>query len=238
MNTPTETSESRSRLYQLTALGFTHPVPEFHSVLTEGSYAEALTSAAAGAHSSARFTYREQREFADFEADYIHLFQMGRGGKPLVPLTAGDHDEIAQGQGRPEFMLKYSAWYRHFGLKSNTDDNANEFPDHLSCQLEFMAWLAHLEESVADQPELQLGYQRAQRDFLVQHLQPFLKLLTSELQARNGQSRINPFYLSLVAHTLEVNNSVLAQLEALLLNADQTEASGNSEQIAAVNLWG
>ena len=233
-----ETSNSRSRLFQLTALGFTHPVPAFHSVLADGSYTAALGSAAAGAHSSARFTYREPREFSDFEADYIHLFQMGRGGKPIVPLTAGDHDEVAQGQGRPEFMLKYSAWYRHFGLKINTDDNANELPDHLACQLEFMAWLAHLEESNLDEPQLQLGYQRAQRDFLVQHLQPFLELLTSELQGRDGQSRINPFYLSLVAYTLEVNDSMLAQLEVQLADSDRIDTSDNPEQIAAVNLWG
>jgi len=232
-----ETSKSRSRVYQLTALGFTHPVPAFHSVLVDGSYAHALDFAA-GAQSGAGFTFLEHRGFADFEADYIHLFQMGRGGKPLVPLTAGDHEDIAHGQGRPEFMLKYSAWYRHFGLKTNTDDNANELPDHLACQLEFMAWLAHLEESTEDQPELQQGYQRAQRDFLKEHLQPFLELLTSELTARNGQPRINALYLALVANTLEVNDAVLAQLESLLFDADQMEASRNHKQIAAVNLWG
>jgi DMSO reductase family type II enzyme chaperone len=233
-----KTSCSRSRLFQLTALGFTHPVPAFHSVLTDGSYTRSLAAEAAGAHSAGHFTYREEREFADFEADYIHLFQMGRGGKPMVPLTAGDHEDISQGQGRPEFMLKYSAWYRHFGLKINTDDDANELPDHLACQLEFMAWLAHLEETNLDEPQLQQGYQRAQRDFLVQHLQPFLELLTSELQARSGKPRVNPFYLSLVAHTLEVNDSVLAQLEALLADSDRIDASDNPEQIAAVNLWG
>jgi DMSO reductase family type II enzyme chaperone len=233
-----KTSDSRSRLFQLTALGFTHPVPAFHSVLTDGSYSRALASAASSSQPSACFTYREEREFAEFEADYIHLFQMGRGGKPIVPLTAGDHEEIAQGQGRPEFMLKYSAWYRHFGLKINTDDNANELPDHLACQLEFLAWLAHLEESNQIEPQLQQGYQRAQRDFLVQHLQPFLELLTRELQTRNGQPRINPFYLSLVAHTQEVNDSVLAQLEALLADSDRIATSGDPEQIAAVNLWG
>ena len=233
-----ETSNSRSRLFQLTALGFTHPVPAFHSVLTDGSYTGALASAAASVNSGGRFTYREDRDFANFEADYIHLFQMGRGGKPIVPLTAGDHEEIAHGQGRPEFMLKYSAWYRHFGLKTNTDDNANELPDHLACQLEFMAWLAHLEESNLNEPQLRQGYQLAQRDFLVRHLQPFLELLTNELQARNGQPRINPFYQSLVAHTLELNHSVLAQLAAQLAATDLTDASHNPEQIAAVNLWG
>jgi DMSO reductase family type II enzyme chaperone len=233
-----ETSNARSRLFQLTALGFTHPVPAFHSVLTDGSYTRALAAAAVGVHSDSDFTHQEEREFVDFEADYIHLFQMGRGGKPMVPLTAGDHDEIAQGQGRPEFMLTYSSWYRHFGLKINTDDNANELPDHLACQLEFMAWLAHLEESNLDDLQLQQGYQRAQRDFLVKHLQPFLELLTSELAARNGQPRINPLYLSLVAHTLEVNDSVLAQLEGLLADTDRLDASRNPEQIATVNLWG
>jgi DMSO reductase family type II enzyme chaperone len=238
MNTHKHTANERSQHFQLLALGFTHPVEAFHRLLTDESYSRALVAAAAGSECSGHFAHQETREFNDFEADYIHLFQMGRGGKPIVPLNAGDHDEIAQGQGRPEFLLEYSGWYRHFGLKINTDDNANELPDHLACQLEFMAWLAHLEESAGDKPELLQGYQRAQRDFLERHMQPFLEVLTSELLKRNEQPRCNPLYLSLAAYTLEINNSVLAQLNAALIESDQADAAGSPEQIAAVNLWG
>jgi DMSO reductase family type II enzyme chaperone len=238
MNTHKHIAKERSQLFQLLALGFTHPVAAFHRVLTDGSYSRALVTAAAGADCSGHFAHQEMREFTDFEADYIHLFQMGKGGKPIVPLNAGDHDEIAQGQGRPEFLLEYSGWYRHFGLKVNADDNANELPDHLACQLEFMAWLAHLEESAGDKQELMQGYQRAQRDFLERHMQPFLEVLTSQLRKRSEQPRCNPFYLLLAAYTLEINDSVLAQLNAALIESDQADAAGNPEQIAAVNLWG
>jgi DMSO reductase family type II enzyme chaperone len=238
MKTPSDTAKARSRLCQLLALGFTHPVEAFHRVLVDGSYSQALLAASAGARCSGQFAHQEMRGFTDFEADYIYLFQLGRGGKPVVPLNAGDHDEIAQGQGRPGFLLEYSGWYRHFGLKINADDNANELPDHLACQLEFMAWLAHLEESAGGAPELQQGYRRAQRDFLQRHMQPFFEVLTSQLQHKSRQPRINPFYLALAAYALEVNDSVLAQLDTVLAAADQTVATGDPEQIAAVNLWG
>lgn len=238
MKTLADTAMPRSRLLQLLALGFTHPVEDFHRVLVDGSYSRALLAAAAEAGCDGQLVHQELTEFTDFEADYIHLFQLGRGGKPLVPLSAGDHDELAQGQGRPEFLLEYSGWYRHFGLQVNTDENANELPDHLACQLEFMAWLAHLEASAADAPELQQGYRRAQRDFLQRHLQPFLEVLTVELQNRCRQPRINPFYLALVACTLEVTDSVLAQLDGLAAAAEQVDATGDPEQIATVNLWG
>ena len=120
----------------------------------------------------------------------------------------------------------------------NTDDNANEFPDHLACQLEFMSWLAHLETSCGDEPELQQGYQCAQRDFLQRHLQPFLELLVSELQQKASQPRSNPFYLSLAAGTLEVTDIMLEQLEAALAATSATDTRDDPEPIAAVNLWG
>jgi DMSO reductase family type II enzyme chaperone len=238
MTTLTHTANARSQLFQLIALGFTHPVEAFHRVLQDGSYSHALVAAAAGAQCHCHFAHQEKRAFADFEADYIHLFQMGRGGKPIVPLSAGDHDDLAQGQGRPEFLLEYSGWYRHFGLKINTDENANEFPDHLACQLEFMSWLAHLETNCGDEPELQQGYQCAQRDFLQRHLQPFLELLVSELQQKASQPRSNPLYLSLAASTLQVTDIMLEQFEATLATASATDTRDDPESIAAVNLWG
>ena len=238
MNTFEDTATARSQLFQLFALGFTHPVVAFHRVLADDSYSQALVSAAAGAHCSGHFSHCETRAFDEFEADYIHLFQIGRGGKPCVALTAGDHKEIAQEQGRPEFLLEYSGWYRHFGLRVNEDEDANELPDHLVCQLEFMAWLAHLEDTARNEPALALGYQSAQRDFLQRHLQPYLEVLVTELQRRAGQPRCNSFYLSLTARTLEASDMILEQLEAFLAAISQTSSSVDTDQIATVNLWG
>lgn len=238
MNTSVGIAAARSQLFQLLALGFTHPVVAFHRVLKDGSYGQALVSAAAKAHCGGHFTHLETREFASFEADYIHLFQMGSGGKPIVSLNAADHKDIAQERGRPEILLEYSGWYRHFGLKINDAEDANELPDHLVCQLEFLAWLAHLEDDATQEADLQQGYQRAQRDFMQRHLLPLMEGLVTELQQRAQHPRSSPFYLTLAARTLESTDSMLEQLEALLAANSQTDTGGESDQIAAVNLWG
>ena len=238
MNTLVNTATSRSQLFQLFALGFSHPVAAFHHVLLDKSYAQALSSAASEAQCPGQFTHTQSSEFTEFEADYIHLFQMGRGGKPLVGLNAGDHKDVAKEQGRPEFLLEYSAWYRHFGLKTIEDEGANELPDHLDCQLEFMSWLAHLENTACDDSELLQGYQRAQRDFLERHLQPHLEVMVTELKRLADQARGNPFYLTLSARALEATDVLLEQLDSALIDASQTDSPGNPEQIAAVNLWG
>ena len=98
MTTLTEPASARSRLFQLIALGFTHPVEAFHRLLLDGSYSRALAVACSEADSGGHFVHVERQSFADFEARYIELFQMGRRGKPLVALNAGDHASISQGE--------------------------------------------------------------------------------------------------------------------------------------------
>jgi len=242
-----DTARARSQLFQLLALGFMHPDAAFHRVLVDGSYTHALVQAASSAGCAGQFAHREASGFADFEAGYIHLFQMGRGGKPVVALTAGDHKEIAwahgptegrPAEGRPEFLLQYTAWYRHFGLKINEDENANELPDHLACQLEFMAWLNHLEGNAAQDEVHRRGYQRAQMDFLQRHLLPFLETLVMELRRHSEQSPCCLFHLSLAIWALAATDTMLALLASSIALVNPTETDGDTDQIAAVNLWG
>lgn len=234
----TDSAGARSRLFQLIALGFAHPVPELHQILSDGSYIKALKSNAVKATACFTALPYAQCSFTDFEVDYIHLFQMGRGGKPIIALTAGDHKELNKEQGRPEFLLQYTAWYKHFGLKMDENEGANELPDHLVCQLEFMSWLSHLEDTAEDDGALQRGYRSAQRDFLRRHLQPFLELLVTELQCAADRPRSNPIHLALAALALEMSDTLLQQLDAVLGSYNQTTTSGDPDQIAAVNLWG
>jgi len=238
MATLTEFAQKRSRMFQLQALGFTHPVKEFHDLLADNSYAQALAESCAKITADSCQLPSLQAGFAGFEADYIHIFQMGRGGKPIIALTAGDHKSLNNEQGRPEFMLVYTGWYKHFGLKINEDPNANELPDHLVCQLEFMAWLSHLENSARDDETLVRGYQNAQRDFLLRHLQPFLALLTAELQNAAERPRGSTFHLALATLTLETTNTLLQQLDATLEGGGEANTTNETDQIAAVNLWG
>jgi DMSO reductase family type II enzyme chaperone len=220
----------------LLALGFVHPVAEFHRVLANGSYPLALTGAAQAAYGIDGIVGQAQNQFADYEADYIHVFQVGKRGQPIVHLSACDYSELLGSGSRPEFLLEYSGWYRLFGLKTNEDDQANEFPDHIVCQLEFLAWLAHLEQSSADQPELQRGYQCAQRDFCELHLQQFLELLLTKLQKENRKSPVNSFFLNLSVLSLEVVTAMQSQFNKALGSSEGT--IDHPDHIASVNLWG
>ncbi|MEH6584884.1 MAG: molecular chaperone TorD family protein, partial [Halioglobus sp.] len=174
--------------------------------------------------------------FADYEADYIRVFQVGRRGQPIVHLSAGDYQTLIGSGSRPEFLLEYSGWYRHFGLKTNEEDQANEFPDHIVCQLEFLAWLSHLEHTSADKPPLQQGYQCAQRDFAERHLQQFLELMVSALQAKQQESSINPFFLNVSTLALDVVNAMQNQFNKAL--GDSVGKIHDPDHIASVNLWG
>lgn len=235
---PPDTAIHSSRLYQLLALGFAHPVEEFHQLLAEGSYGQALGATASVAGIEVQALASPPLSFADLEAGYIALFQVGRRGKPVVPLNAGEYATLNKDEAsRPEFLLRYSDWYRHFGLRTDQEEEANELPDHLVCQLEFLAWLGHLEAGVADDNETRQGYRRAQRDFMQRHLQPFLQLLAQKLQGQQGNPA-EDFYQSLATLALVITDARLQGLEAATDRSNDQTEHDDSDQIDAVNLWG
>ncbi len=229
-----DTAAARSQLYQLLALGFVHPVVEFHHTLVDGSYSSALKQVATAAHNIDGTIGKSQKQFIDYEADYIHIFQVGKRGQPVVHLNAGDYKELLDSGSRPEFLLEYSGWYRHFGLKTSEEDQANELPDHIVCQIEFLAWLSHLELTATDNLELQRGYQCAQRDFCERHLQPFLELLI--IAMKKDKTADHSFFLKLANISL---NAVTAMQDQFNKNlGDSVGQLDNPDRIASVNLWG
>ncbi|MEH6581052.1 MAG: molecular chaperone TorD family protein [Halioglobus sp.] len=236
LNDISDNASARSQLYQLLALGFVHPIEEFHETLINGSYPTALSHAAHAACGVDAVIGQPENSFAAYEAEYIHVFQVGKRGMPVVHLNAGDYSELLGSGSRPEFLLEYSGWYRLFGLKTNEDTLANELPDHIVCQLELLAWLTHLEESSADRPDLQRGYQCAQRDFCERHLQHFLEMMVTALQKANSHSPINPFFLNLSTLSLEAVTVMQNQFNGAL--GESVAQIHNPDQIASVNLWG
>jgi DMSO reductase family type II enzyme chaperone len=232
MTTQFEKVHARSQLFQLLALGFAHPVAEFHAVLSNGSFALALSQAAHDGLGIASTLSEVPADFAEFEAAYIDLFQVGRHGKPRVHLNAGDYEQLAVDHSRPEFLLLYTTWYKHFGLGIRDDALANELPDHIVCQLELLTWLAHLEANT-DDDHSRLGYQRAQRDFCQRHLAPFLELLVTA-----QQEQANNFYREISTFALEAVESLLLELEVDLDNRVGERETSSDNNIAAVNLWG
>ena len=236
--TTTDNALHRSRLYQLMALGFAHPVGEFHRRLVDGSYPRAIGATATVAGYDLPELPSPQLSATDYEAAYIELFQLGRYGKPLVSLNAGDHAALNEDEAsRPEFLLRYSDWYRHFGLRTDPSEDANELPDHLVCQLEFLAWLAHLEAEAVEDGDARPGYQRAQRDFLQRHLRPFLALLVEKMPEIQDNP-VSGFFAALTDLADTVTGAIEAQLETISARNTPMNKPGDGDQIAAVNLWG
>ena len=223
--------DARASCFQLLALGFSHPAAELYPHFRSGELSRALQLQTEAATGDAVPASLVSGSFEDFEAAYIRLFQVGRRGRPQVSLNAADYDEVLQGGDRPQFLLRYSQWYRHFGLKT-AEDGDNLLPDHLVCQLEFLGWLAQLEYRAEAGSELQSGYRRAQADFLQRQLLPWLPLLLAALEEQAEDSSTGEFFLTL-AQILE-----LLALETLALLLEQLPQTQQSQQIDAVNLWG
>lgn len=224
-------TDARASCFQLLALGFSHPVAEFYPHLQSGEYSRALALQADAATGDILPVCMAAGGFEAFEAEYIRLFQVGQRGRPCVSLNAADYDDLLAGGDRPQFLLRYSQWYRHFGLQI-AEEGDNLLPDHLVCQLEFMAWLAQLEFGATAGSELEYGYRRAQVDFLQKELLPLLPPLLSALS--NGARGVEcaQFFLAL-GQALEL---VTTETLALLLEqAPPPQRTDNT--IEAVNLW-
>ena len=73
-------------------------------------------------------------------------------------------------------------FYEFFGLGRG---EGAEMPDHLSVELEFMHYLTHLEDHVADRPDELASVRRAQHDFVVRHLSRLMRGLQSGFKSRN-----------------------------------------------------
>jgi len=233
MTSFTNTAQERSRLYQLIALGFVHPVVEFHQRLVDGSYPQALKSNAHLALDIEPMISQPQISFEDYEAEYISTFHVGQDGQPRVYLNAGHHEELSGDMSHPEILLDYVGWYKHFGLKTNSDELASELPDHIACQFEFLTWLSHLEHTAIDNPELLRGYQSAQRDFCQRHLSPFVELLLAAIQRESRKVPASPFYLELITLSSEVIIQTLAQL--LVVVGEAEIQSSHAKQMSSVN---
>lgn len=219
----------RAELFQQLALCFAHPDAVFFDTLSNSDFLAQVQSRATALNCASELLAPTQ-DFPSFEADYIDVFQVGRRGKPHVPLNAGDYQAILGSRTRPEFLLQYSAWYKHFGLKTRQDDSSNELPDHIICQLEFIAWLVYLEHG-ADQDDRRSGYRLAQRDFCQRHLCDFTEALNAL-----AQQHAPAYFAQLAALTDEVAKQSWALCDALI--DPQTEQRGQTDAERAVNLWG
>ncbi len=145
-------SEASAALYDLLALGFSYPDEQLYGALTSGSFsADAAANIALLGNPAPLHDAHEQlvagiRVVAGtgardkLESQYLELFELNRNPAPLH-LNAHLY---APGQADPVTMYRQlQGMYCAFGLELKADPQV-EAPDHLTLQLEFLAYLYRL----------------------------------------------------------------------------------------------
>ncbi|ARJ65136.1 hypothetical protein WV31_05400 [Magnetospirillum sp. ME-1] len=107
------------------------------------------------------------------ESAYLCSFELDAPSSPC-PLYEGAHIRDTE---RAEILLEVKSFYQNFGLAVSADLNAPE--DHLTAELEFMAFLAAKQADAEETGKDPAPYLMAQRDFLERHLGRWLPLLAT-----------------------------------------------------------
>ena len=151
-----------------------------------------------------RSPFAVPEDFDAFQSEYIRLFEVGgRGGAPC-PLHSGHYTN-----DRLRALEVLVRFYNFFGVQAEE----GMMPDHVTAELEFMAYLIDSTgEAVTDRERRSL--EKAQADFLGLHLLSWWPQLSDKL----GRQHPLPFYRSLANLTsrfLEADHNYLtATLQA------------------------
>lgn len=157
-------------LYAAYARLLAFPSRELPAALADGSLEAELRELhqRAGHGASPRLRAGAQVEL---EATYIATFEVGVP-EPPVPLYESAYARPDRA-GRRALLEELVRFYEFFGLELG--DAAEEAPDHLTVELEFVAALAQLERLAGERGAATAAFLRARRDMLQRHLLPFLE---------------------------------------------------------------
>lgn len=237
MGSPADGSRARSALYQLLSMAFSHPIPALTAQMSDGRFQAAYDDHLAVVFGHRAGLPRLSVALVAFEATYIELFETGHSGRPAAPMCAGEYEAILAGRARPLLLLKFVQFYRCFGLRARTRGEDNELPDHLTCQLELMAWLCHLEAQALGRGDDAQGYRRAQRDFLEHLLGPFVTLFVARLAREASRRGADPLFAALGSALADLVERHRHELGAALPAQPAVEGPRQLATSAA-NLWG
>jgi len=117
------------------------------------------------------------RNYAQYEATYISLFDVGVPAPP-VPLLESAHHKTVLAQ---QIALENISFYDVLGLRA---DPAGYPPDHLVTQLEFLSAVRFAGESATDAQNAE-SLARLERDFLERHLLNWVPAAQKKLEDLN-----------------------------------------------------
>jgi DMSO reductase family type II enzyme chaperone len=183
----------RGRIYGFFAAAMEYPEGELAGLIRSGEIARQARQLVCG-------VYPELESEIDWKAladagkddelsiEYTRLFDVGGSDGPPCSLNSGS----ANSDARMQHLEELVRFYNYFGLTAG-ETEANELPDHLTTQFEFMYYLCHQEAECQEAGEEADDYQRAQRDFLKRHPGQWVPNLNLQLD----ESFAPPFYLAL-----------------------------------------
>ncbi len=139
----------------------------------------------------------------DLSVEYTRLFDVGGADGPPCSLNAG----AAKGDSRMGLLEELVRFYNYFGLTA-AGTEANELPDHLSTQFEFMYYLTtqQIEHEAAGEPAD--DFIRAQRDFVNRHLASWIPQMSEKLKDQKAP----PYYRAigeLMARYIQIEQRLL-----------------------------
>ncbi len=111
------------------------------------------------------------------ETEYLDAFETGNDGSP-VPLFEGLNRRELGREGILEDLLRF---YEFFDAKLSESDR--EYPDHLTTELEFLAWLCMKEHAARQEGGDAEPYRHAARDFLDRHTGAWVSGFREKLEA-------------------------------------------------------
>ena len=241
-----ELSYCRAAIYSALALGFQAPTDETLSRLTTPDSKNSLVSAAAMLYADhapdiieaivALPTWGNDAA-ANFAAQHGALFGHSARGAISPYETEYGNEALFQ---QPQELADLLGIYRAFGLAVRRE--SHERPDHISCEFEFMMFLA-LKEAYALEhcdPEMAGETRKAEKIFLSERLGRFLPAFAVQLQredSRGFYSRLGELARRFVGAEAQRLQITLGAVNLGLRPADDNRvpmACGNGTECAAM----
>lgn len=168
-NAAQDIDQKRSQAYGFLAAAMEYPEGELTELIRSGDIARQARETFCAIHAELEKAIdwdalAQAGEADELSVEFTRLFDVGGTDGPPCSLNSG----AAKGDARMGLLEELVRFYNYFGLTA-AGTEANELPDHLTTQFEFMHYLIfHELESIAtgDAPD---DYIRAQRDFLNRH---------------------------------------------------------------------
>ncbi len=178
--------QKRSQAYGFLAAAMEYPEGELTDLIRAGNIASQGRELFCAIHPELEKAIdwdalSDAGETDDLAVEYTRLFDVGGADGPPCSLNSG----AVKGDARMGLLEELVRFYNFFGLTAAGTD-ANELPDHLTTQFEFLHYLIfnELESRVAGEPAD--DFIRAQRDFINRHPGTWVPLLNKKLKEQKA----------------------------------------------------